>query len=316
MQPIMGRLYPPLQYVSFVDKEGAAYEGGVRIDDRILSVNESDVTGSSHKQVVDHVLRGGDNLKLRVVRVDKDEALRLKRIEEAGELGKEVKPLAHSMPKYTVKNRKEVNIPKPHTTFNIFYGTEFVCAKRYSEFKSHHDKMVKRFRWFTFPEFPPKKLNGFFSGAMALTESEKDDRRTKLNEYLVKVMAVEDIASSPLMVEFLGHKPETSKGQLATGGDKASPAKKAAAAVEAAADDGGEGGEAGGAKQPKKAALFAAVALDLDEDDDDNVLPTHVTVERSAAEEEEEEEEEEVAETPEKEGQAEPNAAAEQEQTP
>ena len=75
MQPIMGRLYPPLQYVSFVDKEGAAYEGGVRIGDRILSVNDSDVMGSSHKQVVDHVLRGGDNLTLRVLRVDEKEAV-------------------------------------------------------------------------------------------------------------------------------------------------------------------------------------------------------------------------------------------------
>jgi sorting nexin-27 len=82
MQPIMGRLYPPLQYVSFVDKEGAAYEGGVRLDDRILSVNGSDVTGSSHKQVVDHVLRGGDNLKLRVVRVDKEEAVRGQNIDK------------------------------------------------------------------------------------------------------------------------------------------------------------------------------------------------------------------------------------------
>jgi hypothetical protein len=135
--------------------------------------------------------------------------LRLKRIEEAGELGKEVKSLAQTMPKYTVKNRKEVSVPKPHTVYNIFHGSNFVCAKRYSEFASHHAKMVKRFRWFTFPTFPPKKLNGFFSGAMALTESEKDARREKLNEYLVLVMAVEDIATSSLMTGFLG--PVTSR---------------------------------------------------------------------------------------------------------
>ena len=47
-----------MQYVSFVDKDGSAFEGGVRLHDRLLEVNEQDVAGASHKLVVQHV-RGG-----------------------------------------------------------------------------------------------------------------------------------------------------------------------------------------------------------------------------------------------------------------
>ena len=63
-------------------------------------MNEADVAGASHKLVVQHVLNGGDHLKLKVIRVPEMEAARLQRIEEAGETGKAVKPLAVVKPKY------------------------------------------------------------------------------------------------------------------------------------------------------------------------------------------------------------------------
>ena len=64
MQAINGRLYPPLQYVSFVDKgapaallhitstisAGAAYDGGLRQFDRLLDINGNDVQGAKHAQ--------------------------------------------------------------------------------------------------------------------------------------------------------------------------------------------------------------------------------------------------------------------------
>lgn len=80
---INGRLYAPLQYVSLIDERGAAWEGGLRVWDRILAVNGRDVEGASHKQVVEHVLRGGASLNLTVVSVSAEEADRLQRIEDA-----------------------------------------------------------------------------------------------------------------------------------------------------------------------------------------------------------------------------------------
>jgi len=80
---INGRLYAPLQYVSLTDEHGAAWEGGLRVWDRILAVNGTDVEGASHKQVVEQVLRGGGNLNLTVVSVGAEEAERLQRIEDA-----------------------------------------------------------------------------------------------------------------------------------------------------------------------------------------------------------------------------------------
>lgn len=76
MSSIGGRLYPPLQYISAVDKEGAAYRGGLRMHDRIVEVNGQDVQGATHSDVVQLVVRGGNALKLKVVRISDSEAVR------------------------------------------------------------------------------------------------------------------------------------------------------------------------------------------------------------------------------------------------
>ena len=85
---IAGTLCPLLQYVSSIDEGGAAHAGGVRLHDRLLEVNGNDVRGASHKAVVDHVLRGGGRITLRVLRMPEAEAARLQRIEEGGDVSK------------------------------------------------------------------------------------------------------------------------------------------------------------------------------------------------------------------------------------
>ena len=128
MQAINGRLFPPLQYVSFVDKGtktsmlyvltclhvavGAAYSGGLRQYDRLLEINGEDVQGAKHAHVVDLVIQSGDHLRIRVLRVDEAEALRLQRLEDAAE-GKE-KPAA-AVP--TAVCSEHVNIRLPLTRY-------------------------------------------------------------------------------------------------------------------------------------------------------------------------------------------------------
>ena len=75
LNSIGGKLYPPLQYVSAVDTDGAAYEGGLRVHDRILEVNGVAVVGAKHEFVVKTVVNGGGTLSLRVLRVTPAEAV-------------------------------------------------------------------------------------------------------------------------------------------------------------------------------------------------------------------------------------------------
>lgn len=282
MQAIGGRLYPPLQYVSFVDVDGSAYEGGVRLHDRILEVNDSDVAGASHKLVVQHVLNGGDHLKLRVVRVDATEAARLQRIEEAGETGNAAKPMALVKPKYLIKGFENMELPKPHTVFQIYFGPNLVCKKRFSEFEALHKALVKRFRWFSFPEFPAKKVNGLSFFNMALTDRELKERKEKLHVYLSKVMAADDISNSSLVKEFLGdHSTDDGANQTAIP-DASEPAKRQIILPDPDADEDDEE-ETAEAPKPAAAKLFANV---MDDDDDDLIPVKKPTAKKNAAAEE------------------------------
>jgi hypothetical protein len=59
-----GEFYAPLQQVSAVLSAGAAEKAGLFKGDRILEVNGVNVDGATHKQVVDLIKSGGDELKL------------------------------------------------------------------------------------------------------------------------------------------------------------------------------------------------------------------------------------------------------------
>nr|CAG4643201.1 EOG090X05ZS [Ilyocryptus agilis] len=69
LRSINGQLYAPLQHVSAVLKGGAADKAGILKGDRILEVNNVNVEGSTHKQVVDLIKSGGDVLLLTVISV-------------------------------------------------------------------------------------------------------------------------------------------------------------------------------------------------------------------------------------------------------
>ncbi|VDK75456.1 unnamed protein product [Gongylonema pulchrum] len=76
MRSINGQLYAPLQHVSAVLRGGAAAKAGLLKGDRILQVNGVNVEGSMHKQVVELIKDGGDQLSLVVISVDAVDAER------------------------------------------------------------------------------------------------------------------------------------------------------------------------------------------------------------------------------------------------
>ncbi|EGD72214.1 hypothetical protein PTSG_00235 [Salpingoeca rosetta] len=201
LQAINGRLYPPLQYISHVDEGGAAWRAGLRCWDRVLSVNNTDVRGASHNEVVKNIIRGGESLDLIVIRVDDEEAARLQRLEDAANSTR--KGRGKSAP---ISIQDFNNLPNPagkgnYTVFNVYTHGDYRTSKRYSELANLHKQLKARFRWHNFPPFPPKKMNGLFSGALG--PSDLEQRREALQIYLQKVYEVEDIRNSELFAEFL-----------------------------------------------------------------------------------------------------------------
>lgn len=69
LKAINGILYGPLQHVSAVTEEGPAELEGIRQGDRILAVNGINVEGATHKEVVNLIKSGGDDLRLKLISV-------------------------------------------------------------------------------------------------------------------------------------------------------------------------------------------------------------------------------------------------------
>ena len=69
LKAINGILYGPLQHVSAVTEEGPAELEGIRQGDRILAVNGINVEGATHKEVVNLIKSGGDELRLKIISV-------------------------------------------------------------------------------------------------------------------------------------------------------------------------------------------------------------------------------------------------------
>ena len=234
---INGRLYAPLQYVSLIDENGAAWDAGLRVWDRILAVNGHDVEGASHKQVVDHVLSGGGTLRLRVVSVRPEEADRLQRIEDA----LDTQAASKGSKRYRVAVQGHYTVDqlssKAYTVFNIYLDGDYVTSRRYSEFVTLHKRLKNRFRWFSFPPLPGKKLNGLLGGAV--NRSGLEAREEGLREYLGPTMETEEIFNFEATREFL--RPSAVKP----------PGIKSAAAAAAAGGGGGSKANSAAATPPR-----------------------------------------------------------------
>ncbi|XP_075216913.1 sorting nexin 27 isoform X2 [Lycorma delicatula] len=196
LRSINGELYAPLQHVSAVLEGGAAEKAGVRKGDRILEVNNVNVEGATHKQVVDLIKSGGDVLTLTVISVTPQEAQRLEPVEDQS---------SYNYIDYSEKRSLPISIPDYHylekggeryVVFNIYMAGRHLCSRRYREFSNLHLNLKKEFVGFNFPKLPGK-------WPFTLSEQQLDARRRGLEQYLEKVCAVRVIAESDIMQEFL-----------------------------------------------------------------------------------------------------------------
>ncbi|XP_073978473.1 sorting nexin 27 isoform X2 [Rhodnius prolixus] len=196
LRSINGELYAPLQHVSAVLEGGAAEKAGIRKGDRILEVNNVNVEGATHKQVVDLIKSGGDILTLTVISVTPQEAERLEPSEDQ---------TSYNYIDYSEKRSLPISIPDYHylerdgekfAVFNIYMAGRHLCSRRYREFSNLHNALKKEFLGFNFPKLPGK-------WPFALSGQQVDQRRRGLELYLEKVCAVRVIAESDIMHQFL-----------------------------------------------------------------------------------------------------------------
>lgn len=84
------------------------------------------------------VVKGGASLELDILRISKEEAERMARLEEAAERGTTVKPMDSSG--VAVRGYAEKATPSPHTVYKIYYKGVKCASRRFSEFvKLHKD---------------------------------------------------------------------------------------------------------------------------------------------------------------------------------
>lgn len=196
LKSINGELYAPLQHVSAVLEGGAAQSAGILKGDRILEVNNANVEGATHKQVVDLIKSCGDSLSLTVISVSAEEADRL---EPSGDNSippcvdySEKRSLPISVPEYKFLERNGERF----VVYSIHMAGRHLCCRRYSEFTMLHNTLKRDYLGCNFPKLPGK-------WPFVLTDQQLDARRRGLEFYLEKVCAIRVIAESNVMRDFL-----------------------------------------------------------------------------------------------------------------
>lgn len=196
LRSLNGALYAPLQHVSAVLRRGAADTAGLRKGDRIIEVNGLNVEGSTHRNVVDLIKNGGDELTMIVVSVEDPDMDRFDYGEESamvyGHDYTENRSLPVTIPSYNTVN----DSLERYTVFNIHMAGRQLGSRRYSEFVELHSALKKHFYDYCFPQLPGK-------WPFKLSEQQLDSRRRGLEQYLEKICTIRVIAECELVQKFL-----------------------------------------------------------------------------------------------------------------
>lgn len=179
-----GEFYAPLQQVSAVLAGGAAEKAGLCRGDRILEVNGVNVDGATHKQVVDLIKSGGDNLSLVVISMPCDEINR-----HFGDNTNNSDDSSCNSNDYSERRSLPISIPDyselrssngdKYIAFNICISGRKLCSRRYKEFDVFNSLLKHEFPDFNYPNLPTK-------WPFKLTEQQLDSRRRGLENYLEK----------------------------------------------------------------------------------------------------------------------------------
>uniref|UniRef100_A0A914HJV1 Uncharacterized protein n=1 Tax=Globodera rostochiensis TaxID=31243 RepID=A0A914HJV1_GLORO len=200
LRSINGQLYAPLQHVSAVLVGGAADKVGLRRGDRILEVNDVNVEGANHRQVVELIKAGGDRLRLLVISASLDNC-------EVGDstLSCEDPYFGGGGYDYSEKRSLPISVPihqmvnsngEQFVAYSIHMAGRHLGSRRYSEFLQLNKLLKEEFPDFPLPKLPRKSL-------FRLSGQQLDSRRRMLEQYLEKVCAVKVIAESDTVQEFL-----------------------------------------------------------------------------------------------------------------
>ena len=179
-----GEFYAPLQQVSAVLLGGAAEKAGLFKGDRILEVNNVNVDGATHKQVVDLIKSGGDYLTLTVLSVPGMEMNRasIENLNNSDDSSSNSNDYSdrRSLP-ITVPDLTEMKTSQgeKYIVFNIYMSGRHMCSRRYKEFDVFHSLIKREFPDFSFPSLPSK-------WPFKLSEQQLDARRRGLEVYLDK----------------------------------------------------------------------------------------------------------------------------------
>jgi len=157
LRSINGELYAPLQHVSAVLDGGAAEQAGLIKGDRILAVNDVNVEGATHRQVVELIKSSGQVLKLTVISIAPDVAEKLENTVESSNSSMVIdysdkRSLPITIPEYkTVEQHGEKFV-----VFCIHMAGRYLCSRRYSDFKTLEAQLKREFLGFNFPRLPGK----------------------------------------------------------------------------------------------------------------------------------------------------------------
>ena len=196
LRSIGGELYGPMQHISYVLEGGAADLAGVKEGDRILEVNGESAEGITHLKVVQMIQQNADNVTLTLISVSKEEASKLDA------------EFIHPPTSLDISERKHVNITIPewrkiysngesYMAYNIYISGMFIISRRFSEFYSLNTALKSTFTQFKFPKLPKK-------WPVSLTESQTEDRRNGLENYLSSICSSPSVFNSELVKTFLG----------------------------------------------------------------------------------------------------------------
>lgn len=196
LKSINGELYAPLQHVSAVLDGGAAQEAGLLKGDRILAVNDVNVEGATHRQVVELIKSSDQVLKLTVISIAPEVAEKLESVPESNGsvIGIDYSD-KRSLP-ITVPEYKYVDKGEKYVVFCIHMAGRYLCSRRYSDFTKLEEKLKREFLGFAFPRLPGK-------WPFALTDHQLDSRRRGLESFLERTCSVRAIVDHALMRDFL-----------------------------------------------------------------------------------------------------------------
>ncbi|XP_078483744.1 sorting nexin-27-like [Ciona intestinalis] len=192
LKSINGVLYAPLQHVSAILENGSAEMAGVRPGDRILEVNGENVEGSTHRQVVELIKAGGNELRMTVISVPAKDAQRLDPDDDFFYDYDDIRKIEIDVPEYEHVEEEGSKF----VVYCIHLKGKLVMKRRYSEFLLMYEELMKIFVEFDYPKFPSKKL-------FQLSEQQLERRRSMLETFIQETFKRRVIQECDVVMDFL-----------------------------------------------------------------------------------------------------------------